>query len=93
MNDHLPGHPGKSAERPDWLDTQPTARPATDIATYYLDHCGNCRDAEFYGYSGHFAREAHAKHVPVIEDGHGPLSGQPCACKTCAPTGTVTADA
>lgn len=54
------------------------------IATYRLDHCGNCRDAEFYGYGQKMAAAAHAKHVPIIEDGCGPLAGQPCACATCA---------
>lgn len=89
--DYLPGYPGKSARPPAGLFERGERAEVTPerIATYYLDHCGNCRDAEFYGYSGHFAREAHAKHVPVIEDGHGPLSGQPCACKTCAPAEAV----
>jgi len=84
--DYLPGYPGKSAKRPDWLDPQPRQWTAEEVATYYLDHCGNCRDAEFYGH-----KALHAKHVPVIEDGQGPLAGQPCACKTCAQTGTVGA--
>lgn len=58
------------------------------IATYYLDHCGNCRDAEFYGHAwGH--GNPHERHVPVIEDGHGPLAGQPCRCRTCVPGGVV----
>lgn len=82
--DYLPGYPGKLAARPAFLDPEPEAVTPEAIATYYLDHCGNCRDAEFYGRAwGH--GNPHDRHVPVIEDGHGPLAGTPCKCKTCVP--------
>ncbi|HZP54998.1 hypothetical protein [Actinocrinis sp.] len=87
--EYLPGYPGKSAQRPAGMESQPRKWTAEDIATYYLDHCGNCRDAEFYGHAwGH--GNPHERHVPVIEDGLGPLAGQPCACKTCVPARAVT---
>lgn len=91
--DFLPGYPGKLARPPAAMLARSQAEPLTGerIATYFLDHCGSCRDAVFYGYSGNFARDAHAKHVPVIEDGCGPLAGLPCACETCVPAGTVDA--
>lgn len=87
--EYLISHPGKLAKRPGLLDelNQREVTPE-DIATYRLDHCGHCRDAEFYGAAwGH--GNPHERHVPVIEDGLGPLAGQPCACR-CAPVATDT---
>lgn len=85
--DYLPGYPGKLAKPPAGLFERAERAEVTAerIATYYLDHCGNCRDAEFYGATGRQADRLHERHVPVIEDGHGPLAGQPCACKACVP--------
>jgi hypothetical protein len=91
--EYLPGYPGKLARPPAGIFERSAAVALTPerIATYFLDHCGNCRDAEFYGRAwGH--GNPHDRHVPVIEDGHGPLSGQPCACKTCAPAGVAVSD-
>lgn len=81
--DYLPGYPGKLTKPPAGMLERSGPEPVAPerIATYFLDHCGNCRDAEFYGYTGHFAAAAHAKHVPMIEDGCGPLAGTPCVCK------------
>lgn len=75
----------RAVKRPGILE-RAAAEPVTAqrIATYRLDHCWNCRDAEARRATGRAADLLHARHVPVIEDGHGPLSGQPCACTTCA---------
>lgn len=92
--DYLPGYPGKLAKPPAGMLDRAGDEAVTPerIATYFLDHCGNCRDAEFYGRAwGH--GNPHDRHVPVIEDGHGPLAGQPCACKVCVPAATGAVDA
>lgn len=91
---HLPGHPGKLAEPPAWLKAEPTPRQPSPghITAYKLDHCGSCRDAEFYGWSGLMAERAHAQHLGAIDV--GPLAGQPCRCKRCTePAGSGTPDA
>lgn len=61
------------------------ARPVDPehVEIYRLDHCGPCRDAVFYGWSGNAAAEAHAAHLPVVEV--GALAGTPCACQVCVP--------
>lgn len=91
----MPGYPGKSAKPPAGLFERSAAEALTGerIATYFLDHCGNCRHAEFNRHAGPLSARSHALHVPVIEDGHGPLSGRPCACKTCVTAGAVSDDA
>jgi len=81
----LPGHSGKLAQRPDWLDKPERALTAEEIGTYRLDHCGTCRDAEFYGWSGTTASQAHAEHQETNDV--GPLRGTPCRCPKCTDGG------
>lgn len=93
--EELPGHPGKLAEPPAYL--KPTSayshQPSPGhIAAYKLDHCGSCRDAEFYGWSGLMMERAHGQHLGTVDV--GPLAGQPCRCKRCTgPVGSGTPDA
>lgn len=79
--EYVPGHPGKLAQRPDWLDKPERHRTPEEIRTYRLDHCGTCRDAEFYGWSGTAAEQAHAAHLETVDA--GPLTGTPCRCPKC----------
>lgn len=82
----LPGAPGKLTQRPDWLDEHRQQRELTaeEIRTYRLDHCGTCRDAEFYGWAGTAAEQAHASHREINDV--GPLKGTPCRCPKCVET-------
>lgn len=93
--EYLPGHLGKLAQPPTRLKPEPAYRHRPSpghIAAYKLDHCGSCRDAVFYGWSGRMADRAHARHLATIDV--GPLAGQPCGCARCnGPEGSAAPDA
>lgn len=79
--EYLPGHPGKLAQRPDYLDKPQREITPQYIRTYKLDHCLTCSDAEFYGWAGTAAEKAHAAHLETVDV--GPLTGTPCRCPKC----------